>query len=379
MEALRVRLETVTPLFLGGAEPRGSPEIRAPSLRGALRYWLRAALGESNLKTLKSTEADVFGDIQNASAVTVRAQSAAEAEGFEPTSPGLKYLFFSLKGDQQQEPRKCLGAGNEIDYQMFSRLKDRDAWLRACASLWLLTRLGGLGARSRRGAGALQPIGDGQLTHWPDRLPALNVRASSPLELVTELRTGLTGLRQALGASGSVRAPTEFDTLAPGACRIWVLNQAWRSWTTALNEVGVALQKARSLSSRGQIDLVRAARDAGTDLPDIDRAGLGLPIVFHDVEAGENVGTLQAIADEKAIERRASPLHIRVVKLNGGPSAYTVVLAWFNSRFAPDGSQLALRETTVTGALPSPTWMDTDFWPMFDEHTDVRRLEVRFQ
>jgi CRISPR-associated protein Cmr1 len=42
MLPLTVELETVTPLFLGGAEPRGSPpELRAASVRGALRYWLR--------------------------------------------------------------------------------------------------------------------------------------------------------------------------------------------------------------------------------------------------------------------------------------------------------------------------------------------------
>jgi len=40
-----VTLETVTPLFLGGADPRGAPELRAPALRGAMRYWLWTALG----------------------------------------------------------------------------------------------------------------------------------------------------------------------------------------------------------------------------------------------------------------------------------------------------------------------------------------------
>ncbi len=61
---LTVTLEAVTPLFLGGANPRGAPELRAsplqaqvrspranprgapelraPSFRGAMRYWMRA-------------------------------------------------------------------------------------------------------------------------------------------------------------------------------------------------------------------------------------------------------------------------------------------------------------------------------------------------
>ena len=35
MHKLTVTLETATPMFLGGAEPRGVPELRAPSFRGA--------------------------------------------------------------------------------------------------------------------------------------------------------------------------------------------------------------------------------------------------------------------------------------------------------------------------------------------------------
>lgn len=47
MLKLTVTLETVTPLFLGGADPRGEPELRPPAFRGTLRYWLRAALGDN--------------------------------------------------------------------------------------------------------------------------------------------------------------------------------------------------------------------------------------------------------------------------------------------------------------------------------------------
>lgn len=34
---MRFEVEVVTPLFLGGAEVRGKPELRAASIRGALR------------------------------------------------------------------------------------------------------------------------------------------------------------------------------------------------------------------------------------------------------------------------------------------------------------------------------------------------------
>ncbi|MGQ9778178.1 MAG: type III-B CRISPR module RAMP protein Cmr1, partial [Thermodesulfobacteriota bacterium] len=58
---LKVTLETVTPLFLGGAAPRGAPELRAPSFRGALRYWLRALVGAAGERSMRQHEDRLFG------------------------------------------------------------------------------------------------------------------------------------------------------------------------------------------------------------------------------------------------------------------------------------------------------------------------------
>ena len=66
MQNITVKLEVVTPLFLGGAEPRGEPELRSPAFRGAMRYWLMAALGASTvdnpegIKEVQKSESEVF-------------------------------------------------------------------------------------------------------------------------------------------------------------------------------------------------------------------------------------------------------------------------------------------------------------------------------
>ena len=45
MQNITIRLETITPLFLGGAEPRGEPpELRPASFRGVMRFGLRAGV-----------------------------------------------------------------------------------------------------------------------------------------------------------------------------------------------------------------------------------------------------------------------------------------------------------------------------------------------
>lgn len=35
-------LKVLTPMFMGGADPEGAPELRAASIRGAMRFWFRA-------------------------------------------------------------------------------------------------------------------------------------------------------------------------------------------------------------------------------------------------------------------------------------------------------------------------------------------------
>ncbi|MBC7249682.1 MAG: type III-B CRISPR module RAMP protein Cmr1 [Anaerolineae bacterium] len=403
MLKLAMTLETVTPLFLGGAEPRKTPEIRAPSVRGVLRYWLRAALGGSNLSDLKTAEAQVFGDTSDGSAVVVRVRSEAQPFNYfesrmEPRrdDPSRKrrvfihgeaqttsYLFFSLDENRREkiDARWCYPVGAEIELEFIARRQDDIAWQRACGALWLLTHLGGLGARSRRGAGSLQARDGQQLSDWPPGLPALSVQARNALELVTKLNKGLTRLRQAFGAGGPMTAPTEFHTLAPQACRIWVLSpeDGWPSWSAALGAVAEALRQGRSSgSSYHQLDAVKQAVAAKQRLPAIGRAGLGLPIVFYDKETRSNVGTLQG----DKIERRGSPLHVHVIKLHTEPARYAVVLIWFKARFAPAGSELALKSgqrTLASGDLPDPAWMDQEFWPVFDQNSGAQRLEVIFQ
>ena len=117
-KTLTVTLETVTPLFLGGADPRGTPELRAPAFRGALRYWLRAMLGGAvgdtteNLHKLHACESAVFGSTDEktggASAVTIRLRTAAQPTSkiYEKQKPvffnnrrqptGRDYLYWSM-------------------------------------------------------------------------------------------------------------------------------------------------------------------------------------------------------------------------------------------------------------------------------------------
>ena len=105
---LILRLEAVTPLFLGGAEQQ--PELRAPSVRGALRFWLRAALGSivgtSDLTAVRDLESSVFGDTGLASPIIIRLRGALGTVGNfdldrDPRGRqrrnGHNYLYYSTR------------------------------------------------------------------------------------------------------------------------------------------------------------------------------------------------------------------------------------------------------------------------------------------
>ncbi|MGH7963652.1 MAG: type III-B CRISPR module RAMP protein Cmr1 [Candidatus Binatia bacterium] len=151
-KTLTVTLETVTPLFLGGAEPRGAPELRSPAFRGALRYWLRAALGgvigDNSLDGLHKLESAVFGSTDYGSPMQVRLRGTLRSSE-EKTLPH--------KEGREVGPRQAFTSGQTFELLMSQlRSNDETTWQTACSALNLALTFGGVGLRSRRGYGTLR-------------------------------------------------------------------------------------------------------------------------------------------------------------------------------------------------------------------------------
>lgn len=60
IEKISFEIETITPMFLAGADGK-TAELRPASLKGLLRYWWRALQSEPNLDKLREKEARIFG------------------------------------------------------------------------------------------------------------------------------------------------------------------------------------------------------------------------------------------------------------------------------------------------------------------------------
>ena len=305
MQEVTFTLQTITPLFLAGAD-QTKAEIRAPSFRGLMRYWQRALVGglvgtgQDGLKQVMQAETEIFGSTDTGSAVRIKVSGVTN--GKEPLpyqaprgiplangkfkATGNGYLLWSMARSGREDrgnlkpARWYFPPGTDFQVTLSSRSGDGAKLSKAVAAFWLLTQLGGIGSRSRRCAGSLtvQSI-ENNTADLPFTAPADALALKQQIELgLSTARTLYTLGRQ------TIREEAQFDVLAPQTCRIWILQdeQPWRNAETAMQKLGEKLQEYRSHISIGPRKIF------GLPLP---------PIIFN--------------------KRRASPLLLRVTKLQG--------------------------------------------------------------
>jgi CRISPR type III-B/RAMP module RAMP protein Cmr1 len=179
-------LELITSCFCAGAEPKEQAEIRAPSIRGQLRWWFRALGGFKSLAArgmgCREQERLIFGStagesgnggrlaIRTRGSPPSRRTSGAElgADNIAST-PG--YLLFPLRsqkdkktGQRIQQYRGVISVKGRFNIDVvwhgelspFTRSDEAKESLTALIAT--LGHLGGLGFRSRRGYGALSLV-----------------------------------------------------------------------------------------------------------------------------------------------------------------------------------------------------------------------------
>jgi CRISPR-associated protein Cmr1 len=168
MKTQTFHLELITPCFCGGANPQEQAEIRAPSIRGQLRWWFRVLGGFKSLGEMpvRKQEEMIFGSTAGedggAGKLVVRVSapqpksSTANADdlGAGMNTP-LGYALFPLRafGDSDGK-RGMLVEGTKFSLSIVWRGRPED-WDSIGALVGVWGHLGALGFRSRRTVGAL--------------------------------------------------------------------------------------------------------------------------------------------------------------------------------------------------------------------------------
>ena len=223
MIAKTYNLRFITPCFCAGAE-QAAAEVRAPSIRGKLRWWFRVLGGTP------AEEAEVFGAIYGdegrSSAIVVRARECSAQSNWQPiqynANSNTGYLLYFAKASANESrwvPTGALPIGSGFELQVLWRRKiSLVASARFDLAIEAFLLLGSLGLRSTRGLGCFQclefPFSEAALSQVVERIkesaPAFIVDFSGfvggKTQLIDALGAQLRGLRSGWSAGAPGRS-----------------------------------------------------------------------------------------------------------------------------------------------------------------------------
>ena len=219
MKTTTYTLELLTPCFCAGAD-QSKAEIRAPAIRGQLRWWFRTLGGFRSLHLLTPAEqeATIFGSaagdegtasplVIRVSALTSNVAKDADQMG-APILSDKGYLLFPLRSNPKKNEYKGRGVIDQGSFSLTITWRgSADLWPDIQALVAIFGQLGALGFRSRRGFGTLGfsqktlplPLND-SLARFSDSRGALSIRllavaTNSPDEALRKLGKWLKGWR----------------------------------------------------------------------------------------------------------------------------------------------------------------------------------------
>jgi len=177
METITFNCKVITPMFLAGADGR-TPELRAPSIKGAMRFWWRACNGHLveekdgkwDYSKLKEEEGKIFGDTKRRSSFSIHLKTHPnhilknpwELINYETKrggkrsynvpkedSEGIHFLYYSVFMNE----RPCFFPSNKNNFEIEIILQNPDYKDEIVYVFNTINFLGGIGTRSRRMAG----------------------------------------------------------------------------------------------------------------------------------------------------------------------------------------------------------------------------------
>jgi hypothetical protein len=370
MHRIELELTTVTPAFIGTSDPEKRAEWAAKSVRGHLRWWLRAVLGgelAGRADAVREREEKIFGSNKQKSAVKIIARPVvtdgkrdpADGHPFDETE--LADAWGATNPAVRARLRLNRGSSNPIGYLgygpiIYDREKKDTVYGRARIrpgfplhllvqwsgeqdyldslqkAMWCWLHLGGIGGRSRRGFGSLA---------------CSNVREirgkGALLEPIQTLDQFERESRTRLASAIMAQPPADWSHFTNDT-RIYVSTKTFDTWDDALLAAGawlIAYRRRYGLSSdeRAKVrnrDYVWLNSPTAGGVP--DRAGFGLPLPFGkgDLVAGWREPKKDG-RESQELKRRASPLLIHVAYFE---KRHHLVFTHMPSQFLPKGAQI---------------------------------------
>lgn len=334
METITFHCKVITPMFLAGADGQ-TPELRAPSIKGAMRFWWRAMNGHRGESYMRSHEEELFGGVTKNGArrskVILRVEEKIVKTGRLPRTqddkiknPGIHYLWYTIPMNNDR-------AGMwEGDFTVQLSSFEGVAIEEAAFSFWMLANFGGLGTRSRRGAGSFKIE---QLTYstYSGNFEFVQLK-TEPLTEYLRRNIAILASKYGFERRFAPTSPTPFPILQN--TQIYVLQEGQGAALAAVEKIGASFQEFRERLQPDYNEVKNYIVD-GTASRQVQRAEFGLPLSFRYTSlnnAGADIKTTR-----KEIDRSASSMIIHISESNG---RYYIVVTNFASVLLPDNVNL---------------------------------------
>ncbi|MBO1437227.1 type III-B CRISPR module RAMP protein Cmr1 [Meiothermus sp. CFH 77666] len=351
-----LKLRTITPMFGGSATPREvdpNNPVRVASVRGHLRFWWRATAGAqyASAEELFKAEEEIWGSAEKYGKVALRVleQSAGQAvrpselvpdRGTARTGPMEKFFLHPFNENRSEGLSEASGLKSvEFTLELTHTLSETEAeHLRRAVRAWIA--FGGIGARTRRGVGALEVTAN--LKDW---LPATPDQLKTWFAVPPQKEVHHTTLAGAVICLGQPRRPSNTDPYKG--------HSAWRE----LGRFWARFRKGHYLEDPVTGETMAYTpmaggkwRDHKTLLalrPRQERIALakpfyGLPIVYQRL--GDSFsGTLEAV--HSGGRRMASPVILKPIAFGDGSiwPAVIILNAPAPTRIRVNGEELSLQ------------------------------------
>lgn len=304
---VEIDLCALTPIFKGGSTTEKIDEdrpFRVPAIRGALRYWWRATSGVTDVENLRTQEMKLFGGVHcGGPVVSAVSVGIVGQTGRSGPRPDDKPYAFGVTGNPPQGKER-----HQVHFDAAGKLRvewggvDVGEEVKRALKAWLL--FGGIGGRSRRGAGSVW---------WDNGLPRPLTIEDYIAEWRALIPTRTTNLWPTLAGSFLLVGPARNSADA-----------AWKEGLDGMRDVRASRDRdVRSEFLRFRDLLEWKERDylkfenPGQQIQSA-RAALGLPIRFRGTKG-------DYVMNPQGWNRFPSPIHVKIVQ--HGPHFYPVLLA----------------------------------------------------
>ena len=376
MKQITFHLETLTPMFLAGAN-QAVFELRPPSFKGLLRFWWRAyywgnqpdGMKYENIRTrMSEAEGDIFGiasDNGNKSRFSLRVKPA-RIEGARKPFPKhllkslggkdfpiniLEYLAYGTyeyqRGKGNRFIRDYLPPGTKFD--LILSLPDTEAFRKqeedVVMSVYLLATCGGVGAKSRNGFGNLRilSITEKRSGEQEESPYAFDLPLSFPPQKFF--------LQHIKNGASKDKLP-DFTALSR-QMQIFKLKETCSSWHDCLAQLGEIYR-----SCKGRLD---------ESLRCDKRQYIAAPITIQ-----QRVGGRWKTYDSSFLERRAKPYFLRVAQSG---DAYEGYILYLPSRYCPDIERDGKKDRDRYNNIIDQRQADEKFWAACKEFNGYLREE----